>query len=144
MFAGLFHVDRKRRASGYIILGLFLLALGFLVRARPGWTLRAKALSQSNAEAPKQRIEGEVIVLNWTGFEPREISRSAGPFLLLISNYSHLPVATLVLEREGKAIRSILLAENKRHWSDTVDLPSGTYILREATHSNWYCKINLK
>jgi hypothetical protein len=144
MFANLFHICRQRHASGYMILGLFLLTLALVGRARVSRTLSAKVVPQSNAEAPRQRIEGEVIALNATGFEPREISRSAGPFLLLISNYSHLPIATLVLEREGKAIRNIFLAEDKRHWSDTLDLPSGNYVLRETTHSDWHCKINLR
>jgi hypothetical protein len=91
------------------------------------------------------RIEGEVISLRATGFEPEHITRSEGPFLLFINNDSRLSVATLLIERKnGVPVRKISLPEDKRTWSDIVDLPAGNYRLREATHSHWFCQITLR
>lgn len=118
------------------------IALAARVRLRhSSWT---KADLQSNSSAGRQRVEGEVVALGWTGFEPKLISRPAGPFVLLVNNYSHLAVAILLFERDGKPVRTVLLPGEKRTWSDTIDLPPGNYELREAAHSNWSCQITLR
>lgn len=135
---------RQKRGYGLIILGMVLLALALAARIRLSKSHGKKADLQRNSSASRQRLEGEVVALGWTGFEPRAISRSAGPFVLLVNNYSHLPLATLLVERDGKPVRTILLPKEKRTWSDTIDLPPGNYELREAAHSNWSCQITLR
>jgi len=144
MFANLLHAFTRKPVYGFIILGLVLLTIGLGARARIRNPPRANDEVRSKPKPGGQRIEGEVIALSWTGFEPQEISRSAGPFLLLVNNYSHLPVATLLVERKGKPVRRIVLPAEKRSWSDIVDLPPGNYTLRETNHSHWTCQITVR
>lgn len=135
---------RKKQRYALIILGILLVAIALAARVRLRHSSWTKADLQSNSSAGRQRVEGEVVALGWTGFEPKLISRPAGPFVLLVNNYSHLAVAILLFERDGKPVRTVLLPGEKRTWSDTIDLPPGNYELREAAHSNWSCQITLR
>lgn len=143
-FADMVHAFRQKWRYALIILGIVLVAIVLAARVRLRHSSQTKADLQSNSLVSRRRLEGEVVALSWTGFEPRVISRSAGPFVLLVNNYSHLPVATLLVERDGNRVRTILLPKEKRNWSDTIDLPPGNYNLREAAHSNWSCQISLR
>lgn len=89
-----------------------------------------------------ERVEAEVITLLPTGFEPAEITPSSGKFLLQVSNRSGLPEVNLQLEGEnGDRRREVNVPRRKLDWREVVRLPRGTYLLSEANHPEWQCRI---
>jgi hypothetical protein len=91
-----------------------------------------------------QRVEAELITLTPSGFEPSEINRTEGRFLLAVDNRSGIREITLRLEREnGGRLQEIRLPIGKLDWRHWVDLPPGRYILAEAGHSEWICSITI-
>lgn len=91
-----------------------------------------------------ESIEAEVITIRPTGFEPQEISRSKGLFVLAVENRSGLQTIQLRLDREtGARIRDPQIPRNKHDWKDSLDLPPGRYILSEAYHPQWSCTLTV-
>jgi hypothetical protein len=147
-----------RRSSVFVggLLVLFALA-GLAVGAR-AWrtsatvrtslaepTAKAATPAAPQGRSQKQRVEGEIVALGPNGFEPKQITRPRGPFLLVVENESRLPVVTLLLHGDvGPPIRNVLVARERRTWSDIVDLPPGTYKLREVTRPRWVCNITIR
>jgi hypothetical protein len=99
----------------------------------------------SPTNSTRQRIEGEIVSLQLTGCEPKRITHSARPFLLVINNYTGLSVNPVLLNVDsGIPLRTISLVRDKRVWSDFVDLPPGNYTLSEATQPNLACQITIR
>ena len=93
---------------------------------------------------PIATFESELITITPHGFEPREITRPPGQFLLLIDNRSDLAVTSLSLTREaGPRTRELSVPREEPNWSEVVDLPSGNYVLTEANHPRWACRITI-
>lgn len=145
MLRKILKVFGRRHAYLVILLSIPLITLIVSLLAALTRTTPLMVKPQRISKSTKQRVEGEVIELRTTGFEPGRITRSAGPFLLWLNNHSRLPIAELRVERaDGVVVRSISLPAEARTWSDVVDLPQGHYILREVTHSYWSCHITLR
>ena len=90
-----------------------------------------------------ERTEMELVKLTAKGFEPAEITRPAGKFLLGVTNRTGLPELSLRLIHESR--RSV---DGKRlgreiSWRRVLDLPPGRYALREASHPDWVCRITI-
>lgn len=91
-----------------------------------------------------ERIEAEVITIRPTGFEPREITRPEGLFLLAVENRSGLQTVQLRLDSAaGARVRDVQMPRSKHDWSEGFDLPPGTYVLTEAYHPEWLCSITI-
>lgn len=92
----------------------------------------------------KESIEAEVITIRPAGFEPTEITRPKGRFLLAINNRSRLEQVALHLFTEsGGREREMRVQRNKPDWRRIVDLQPGRYALREANHPDWVCHITI-
>jgi len=104
----------------------------------------------SPAAQPQQRptrtkLEGELVALRPSGFEPKQITRRPGPFVLVIENDSRLPSFTMLLKGDvGLPLRNVLVPREKRNWSDMLELPPGKYQLSEASHPEWVCNITIR
>ena len=89
-------------------------------------------------------IEAEVVTIQPTGFEPREITRPKGLFLLAVENRSGLRTIQLRLDREaGNRLRDLHIPGNRHDWKDGLDLPPGRYVLSEAYHPDWSCVLTI-
>lgn len=140
MFGRIPNVATRRLAFAQVVAGAVVLAIGVAVAIRV-YRNRMTALQSVTIPASRKRIEGEVIALRPTGFEPAQINRPVGPFLLLVNNYGKLEEAVLLLDKnDGSVVRKVSLLRETRIWSETIDLPPGSYTLREASH-NWVCHI---
>ena len=104
------------------------------------------SLSEAPVQKPtRTKLEGELIALRPSGFEPKQINRPAGPFALVVSNESRLSNVTILLKGDvAGLLRNVLVLREKRNWSDVVDLPQGNYQLLEATHPGWVCNITIR
>lgn len=153
-----FRVILSNRLISVLLLGAFLVVLSALALGARSWRISASArpgptaltaklatLASPQGRSPKQRIEGEIIGITPHGFEPTEITRPAGAFLVVVDNHSGVPAITLLLNGDvGLPLRNVLVRREKRNWSDVVDLPRGNYTLREAAHPGWVCHITIR
>ncbi len=96
-------------------------------------------------QTPLPRVEVEEISIRRYGFEPREISRSTGRFILVIANPGGRQDLDFSIHREaGEKLQSMQLPRNQRDWNDSLVLAPGRYVLSEASHPNWLCRINIR
>jgi hypothetical protein len=105
---------------------------------------RAITLNDVQGNKRKQRIDPVVITLHPTGFEPKEITRSRGLFLLVVNNRSNNPDVLLRLDREtGQREHEERVKGGKLDWRKPFDLHPGRYLLSEAYHPGWICRITI-
>jgi hypothetical protein len=87
-------------------------------------------------------MEVERITVRRYGFEPAQITRPAGPFVLALDNRGGTKELDLRLTRaEGGWGRQRRLSGRASRWRAVVDPPPGLYVLREADHPGWECRI---
>jgi hypothetical protein len=98
---------------------------------------------RSGSTASSDPDEVELITLRPAGFEPAEISRAKGPFVLFVDDRSGKEQTSLELKRmNGERLRAISLQRKKSEWNDVVDLPPGTYVLQDG-NSESRCQITI-
>ena len=96
------------------------------------------------ARTESDNLEIELITLRPEGFEPSEITRPKGAFVLFIDDRSGREKSSLVLQRINSGqLRAISVQQKKSEWSDVVDLTPGTYILQDANNSELRCQITI-
>ena len=116
-------------ATAILLIGGLVVTLG---------TLRRPSTDNS------QPTEVELVTLRPAGFEPAEITRPKGPFVLFIDDRSGRENSSLVLQRvNGGQLRAIGLQRQKSEWNDVVDLTPGTYLLQDATNYELRCQITI-
>jgi hypothetical protein len=130
--------------SGITVVLLF----GVVAMARSWHTINSAKASPAGSEAvpddKAQRIETELITITTTGFEPAEITRPQGQFFLDVDNRSELDNLELYLERmNGVREKSAKIVKTAPELRLTLDLPPGTYLLRESNHTNWLSTITI-
>ena len=91
------------------------------------------------------QMESEVITLRPTGFEPSEITRPRGEFNLTVQNLTGLDEVTLRLDREGGSgrLHEVRTPSGRRDWRKNIDPPPGRYVLTEADHPGWICRVTI-
>ncbi len=90
-----------------------------------------------------ERLEAEVIRLLPTGFDPSEISRPPGRFILAVTNRSSAQELDLRLDAEaGNRVHQVRLPRGQLRWKQVIQLPPGNYRLSEASHPGW-CLITI-
>ena len=141
----------------FIIALLFVCAfsgLAVVLNKASGFRTGASEAPASNATLPapaapqggpsSRPLQGETVVIRPWGFEPDEISRPQSQFVLRVDNRSGLDEVSLRLDgQSGGSVRAAAVPRSKLDWRDTLDLPPGTYLLKEAGHPGWECKITI-
>lgn len=108
-------------------------------------TLITPAMTTAAAEqAPDEPVEVELITLGLHGFEPSEITRPHGRFIMAINNHTGLSELSLHLDRlKGNRIHDVRMRQGRIKWNQSLDLPPGDYLLSEENHPDWVCHIKL-
>lgn len=105
--------------------------------------LPAEARSQ-NARPKPTPLRVELITITPRGFEPAEITRSKGIFLLAVDNRSGLDEVTLRHDRvAGNRLHETRVPRKELDWSEVFDLNPGQYVLTEANHPQWACRFTI-
>ena len=79
-----------------------------------------------------------------TGFEPNELERSAGKFILGIDNRIRSEEFSFeVVQENGHKVRQLKLPKGEIRLRKMLNLPAGRYSLREVDHPEWSCSIVL-
>jgi hypothetical protein len=90
------------------------------------------------------RITSHILTLRPRGFDPAEVSWPKGKFLLIIDNRTNVNELTLRLDREaGGRIKEIKFKMRKERSAGVLDLNPGNYLLTEANHPGWMCRISI-
>ena len=150
-----------KRPSLTVSLALLVAALAttfVYISARSFFVLPAKAVSVEQATiapttetvAPviasaqeRERLDSELVTLKPAGFEPAELSRTGGHFVLAVDNQSGLEGLTLRLMREDGAREREVRFGRRLRWRERVNLPPGNYMLTVAGHPAWACRITI-
>ena len=138
--------DKQKRVCWLTLTVVaFLLSTLVLVVAQT----RRRAQAPRQGHAPEVRIEVVRITVRSTGFEPTEIKYPSKPFLLAVDNQSGLDNLTLTLYRadtEDKArakIHDLAVSLKSLRKQEITELGPGRYVLKEAKHPNWTCRITI-
>lgn len=95
-------------------------------------------------DKPRVRVETEIITILPHGFDHSEIARSKGEFVLMVDNRSGIDDLLLRLDREaGDRLKEVQFRGEQIDWNDLLDLTPGTYVLSEANHPEWVCRITI-
>ena len=100
--------------------------------------------SRAPRTSGEDRLEVENIILTRFGFEPNSITRSSAEFLLSVENRS--PVGDIELHLDsaaGRRLHQQQVASERPDWRDFFTLEPGDYVLSEANHPDWVCKIRI-
>jgi hypothetical protein len=135
-------------ASLLIITGCTATAWAYFSSVTKASLPASSTIAEATIPVPTQessggeRLEAEIINVTPTGFEPTEITRPAGRFLLAIQDRSGVGELTLRVIREGDGAEFLVPTRRKhRVWRDVVNPPPGRYLLTEANHPEWRCLI---
>jgi hypothetical protein len=94
--------------------------------------------------AQPARVEAELITILPTGFEPAQITRPSGRFLLAVENRSGVRQIDFQLSAEsGSRILEVSRTWERADWSDVVNPPPGRYVITERNHPAWQCVITI-
>lgn len=90
------------------------------------------------------RVEVVIVTVLPTGFEPNEIKRGPGIFILAVDNRSNLPHLNLRLEDESGMVRhEQRIHGGKLDSRQPLDLPTGRYLLKATNQKGWVCRIEI-
>jgi len=91
-----------------------------------------------------QPSEIELITLRPAGFEPAEVTRPKGAFVLFVDDRSGRENSSLILQRvNGGQVRAIGLQRKRSEWNDVLDLTPGNYVLQDVNNSELRCQITI-
>ena len=102
--------------------------------------------SRTSQQAPaKPKLTDSVLITIFPGgFNTTQITSPAIPFFLLIENRSGLSEVSLRLDRlAGNRLRQVTVGREQPDWADLLDLTPGNYVLSEANHGDWICRITI-
>ncbi len=96
------------------------------------------------AKSPSVPVEGAIVTLRSFGFEPKELTRKAGPVFFFVNNASGFRQVNFRLDREvGARLKNVPLPQGRFRWQEVVNLTPGTYLLTVAENPQWVCHITI-
>ena len=112
------------------------------------WAMAVRTRTHTTQPSPQGSQQGafesERVTLREWGFEPKEIKREPGPFFLILQNQSGLPEVELTLVSEsGNQHRKFPDTRNALVSKQRIELPPGTYLIKESGHPEWQCQITI-
>lgn len=137
----LFSLKRPSQRFRLSLSLLLLLGSGVLILAH---FKRTSTEAATVVDGPQAAVQAELITVTPAGFEPAELTRPKGQFLLAIDNQSGLDEVEFYFEREaGGRVNVPLSRRGKLAWREIIDLTPGTYILRATNDESWRCRIRI-
>lgn len=98
----------------------------------------------AQGSSEKEEMEAEVVAIRRGGFEPKELTRSRGPFLLVVDNRSGVEISAFEIRHEDGSLRHSMRARaHKISWQQVLDLPPGHYLLQAPEYLNITCLLNI-
>src|SRR4030095_1691129 len=106
------------------------------------------AASASTTEAIPYTQSDEIVVERVTffpyGFEPDEITRPAGPFMLAVDNRAGTDDFSFqMVSGFNQLVHTATIRRGYATTSKLLTLAPGRYVLRELNHPKWTCTITI-
>lgn len=128
----------------FLLIVFVLLTSGALILARWKGPDTASGQATTSDQTLDARLEVELITLRPYGFEPREITRPKGPFILFVEDRSGRSDSSLRLQEKRDALlRDVNTTRVKSEWHDTINLPAGEYTLIDGSNPESRCQITI-
>jgi hypothetical protein len=109
-----------------------------------GTTTSSEPVTSTLSSDATAKLEVELITLRTSGFEPAQIVRPKGQFILLVDDRSGKEDSLLSLESlRGEKVRDINTKRMKFEWHDIINLPPGDYVLTSTAYTNSRCQITI-
>ena len=135
------------------LTAIFAVSMGARLRSRNDSRMSASAkpssasaivseVTQSKSEKPQ--VQPLPIVLKPGGFVPMEVTGAQGDYFFSVLNQSGTAEVILRLDREhGNRLHENQVKKERVRWRKTVHLAPGVYLLTEANHPQWVCRITI-
>ena len=134
---------RHRVSTLLFISTIVVTAAGAVLVLRGGVQPSAGAATRPAAGA-RPGVEAELITVGPDGFEPSRLTRPKGRVYLVVDNMTDLPAIDLRLAREaGNSLHEVRIPRGQADWTGLLNLTPGTYVLREAAHPDWTCRLDV-
>lgn len=99
---------------------------------------------ESERKHSRATMPAHVLVLRPNGFEPSQVSWPKGRFFLTVENHTRARELKLQLSREnGDRLKEVTQKMRRERGVGILDLHPGEYVLSEASHPNWACRITI-
>lgn len=132
------HTTATKTKILFLIFSVLL--LGALTVGARAWLMPVEIAGP----LPEGRLETELLTIRPTGFDPVEITRPAGRFVIAVNNLSGVDELDLHLEGEaGARQHEVRMSRGRLASKKLVNLPPGKYLLKEANHADWVCSITI-
>jgi hypothetical protein len=120
-----------------VIAALFIVIASFAAYMKADVALSQQRQKQAH-------VETELITLQPSGFEPNEIRRPQGAFILGVDNRAGVESIELQFMRtDGQRLNALQTPKRKVSWREVVDLAPGEYLLSVANHPEWTCNVTI-
>ena len=104
-----------------------------------------KVTSSALTPQGNQKLEIEAVTITPEGFEPQQLERTAGPFILSVTNQSGADALNVRIETEQhERFREKSLLLLTRYWRERIDPPPGKYVITEENHPEWTLTLIIK
>lgn len=104
-----------------------------------------RAIKAEGVWAHQEEPEELTLTLRQEGFDPAEVVRAAGSFMLAVDNRSGVESLNFILKRaDGNKVLDIKVSNRTGDWSEMIDLRPGRYTLSEVDHPDWKCTFLIK
>ena len=128
---------RSKQVCAFTIAALLILSAVFAV-----WAMD-QASSGSAIQSDADKLEVELVTLRASGFEPLEIRRPKGSFVLLLEDRSGKDAVAFTLrDVKGQHLRKVNTSRTKFEWHDVLNLQPGDYLLT-SNSSDSACHITI-
>jgi hypothetical protein len=105
---------------------------------------QAASIIPLSVRSSTARIEVEALTLRTTGFEPAQVTRPQGRFMLAVDNRTEIPDLEFRLNQPNQnPVSAKKMLGRELRWRQLLDLPPGQYILTELNHPRWRAQIKI-
>lgn len=137
------------------LLAVAVVGLGsFVIAARARLTNPVRVAAAASAQdlpaaatqskPPGIRVTSHLLTVDPRGFDPAEVRWPKGRIFLTVNNLSNVNELVLRLDRVvGGRVKEMKLRSKKERSAGVLDLPPGDYLLTEANHPGWVCRIKV-
>lgn len=134
----------RARLSSSAAMAAVIAVLVIVIASFAGSAYMKRDAALSPPREKPERLETELITLQPSGFEPHEIRRPQGSFILGVDNRAGVEAIELQLMRaDGQRLNALQTPKRKVSWREVVDLPPGQYLLSVANHPDWTCNVTI-
>lgn len=125
-----------------LLVSAFARLIPTVVAKLPARSIISETATQASAQSDSRQVEVEEVLLSPSGFEPAELNLPSRRFILAVVNRSQVEELSLQIYREaGGKLHEMHLPGGQVDWTGSLDLPPGRYVLIEANHPDWRCRI---